>query len=89
MSILLYGFSMEKIWKMKHPTFLLRSTSFIEKTINAQLSDQLNNPEVFELVNTCQVHANSRTFFKVFFKLKQGNKFSPTSYFLLVSLRHV
>ena len=33
----------------------------IEKTINAQLPDYLNDPEAFELVKTYQIHAHSRT----------------------------
>ena len=34
---------------------------FIEKTIHSHLRDHLNNPELFELVKTYQVHAHSRT----------------------------
>ena len=37
---------------------------FIEKTINAQLPNHLNNPELFELVKTYQVHAHPRTYWK-------------------------
>ena len=37
---------------------------FIEKTINAQLPDNLNNPETFELVKTYQVNAHSKTCWK-------------------------
>ena len=37
---------------------------FIEKIINAQLPDHLNDPELFELVKTYQVHAHSRTCWK-------------------------
>ena len=37
---------------------------FTEKAINAQLPDHLNNSELFELVNTYQVHAHSRTCWK-------------------------
>ena len=37
---------------------------FIEKTINAQLPNHLNDPELFELVKTYQVHAQSRTCWK-------------------------
>ena len=37
---------------------------FIEKTINAQLPNHLNDPELFELVKTYQVHAHSRTWWK-------------------------
>ena len=33
---------------------------FIDKTINAQLPHHWNDPEQFELVKTCQVHAHSR-----------------------------
>ena len=42
MSIRLYGFSMHQI-----------SIKFIEETINAQLPDPLNNPELFKLVSSC------------------------------------
>ena len=35
--------------------------NFIEKTINAQLQDHLNDPELFELIKSFQVHVNSRT----------------------------
>ena len=35
---------------------------FIKQTINAQLLDPLNDPEIFELVKTYQVHAHSETF---------------------------
>ena len=34
---------------------------FIEKTINAQSPDNLNNPETFELLKTYQVNAHSKT----------------------------
>ena len=34
---------------------------FIEKTINAQLSEHLKDLELFELVKTYQVHVHSRT----------------------------
>ena len=37
---------------------------FSEQTINAQLPDPLNDPELFELVKTYQVHAHSRTCWK-------------------------
>ena len=37
---------------------------FDEKTINAQFPDHLNNPELFELVKTYQIHAHSRTCWK-------------------------
>ena len=37
---------------------------FIEKNINAQFPDHLNDPELFELVKTCQVHTHSRTCWK-------------------------
>ena len=37
---------------------------FNEKTINPQLPNYLNNPEIFELVKTYQVHAHSRTCWK-------------------------
>ena len=38
--------------------------SFIEKTINAQLPASQNDSELFELVKTYQVYANSRTCWK-------------------------
>ena len=34
---------------------------FFEQTINAKLPDPLNNPELFELIKTYQVHADSKT----------------------------
>ena len=37
---------------------------FDEKTISAQFPDHLNNPELFELVKTYQIHAHSRTCWK-------------------------
>ena len=37
---------------------------FIEKTINAQLLDNLNDPELFELVKTYHVYTHSRTCWK-------------------------
>ena len=37
---------------------------FIEKAINAQLPDHLEEPKIFELVKTYQVHAHSRTCWK-------------------------
>ena len=37
---------------------------FIEKTIHSHLRDHLNNPELFELVKTYQVHAESKTCWK-------------------------
>ena len=40
------------------------SIKFIEKTINAQLPDHLNNPELFELVKTYLVNSHSRTSWK-------------------------
>ena len=39
-------------------------TEFIEKTINAQLPDHLNDQELFEIVKTYQVHGHSRTSWK-------------------------
>ena len=35
--------------------------AFIEKTINVQLPDHLNDPELFELVKSYQVRDHSRT----------------------------
>ena len=46
MSILLYGFLLHQIFKMKHP-----ATTLLRK-INAKLPHQLNDPELFELVRT-------------------------------------
>ena len=37
---------------------------FIEQTVIVQLPDPLNDPELFELVKTYQVHAHSRTCWK-------------------------
>ena len=37
---------------------------FIEQTINAQLPDPVNDPELFELVKTYQVPAHSKTCWK-------------------------
>ena len=34
---------------------------FLEKTINTQLLDHSNDPELFEFVKTYQVHAHSKT----------------------------
>ena len=49
----------------------------IEKTINARLQDHLNDPKLFDLVKTCQVHAHSRTCWKY----KNECYFSFSSYF--------
>ena len=37
---------------------------FIEKTMNGQLPGHLSDPELFELVKTCQVHTHSTTSWK-------------------------
>ena len=37
---------------------------YIEKTINTQLPDHLKDPELLELVKTCQIHAYSGTYLK-------------------------
>ena len=37
---------------------------FIEKRVNAQLPNHLNDPELFELVKTYQVHAHPETCWK-------------------------
>ena len=37
---------------------------FIEQTINAQVPDPLNDPELFEFVKTYQFHAHSKTYWK-------------------------
>ena len=52
---------------------------FIEKRINAQLLDQLNDPELFVLVKTYQVYAHSRTCLKY---NKNQCRFSCRCYFL-------
>ena len=57
MSIHLYRFSMHQINETAY-------VEFIEKTISAQLPDHLNDPELFELVKTYQVHTHSRTCWK-------------------------
>ena len=51
---------------------------FIEKTINAQLPNHLNDPELFEVVKTYQVHAHSRTCWKY---SKNECRFSYGRYF--------
>ena len=38
----------------------------IEKTTNAQLQNHVNDPELFDLVKTSQVHAHSRTCWKYY-----------------------
>ena len=53
-------------------------TELIEKTINAQLPDNLPNPELFELVRTYQVHAHSRNSWKY---NKNKYRFSFGKYF--------
>ena len=60
-SIRLYGFSIHQ--KMGMSTS--RNGLFIAKTMNALLPKHLNDPEVFELVKTYQVHAHSRTCWKL------------------------
>ena len=54
------------IWIFHEPNIQNEAdyTDFIEKTINAQLPNHLNDPELFELVKTYQVHAHSRTCWK-------------------------
>ena len=54
------------IWILNAPTIQNEATyiMFIERTINAQLSDPLNDPELFELIKTDQVHAHSQTSWK-------------------------
>ena len=59
MSIRSYEFSMHQIF-LNEADYI----EFIERTINAQLSDHSNNPELFELVKTYQVYAHSRTCWK-------------------------
>ena len=54
----------------------------IEKTINVQLPKHLNDPEPFELVKTCQVHAHSRTCWKYSkneFRFSYGRYFTETT----------
>ena len=50
---------------------------FIEKTINAQFPNHLNDPELFELVKKYQIHAHSRTCWKY---NKNGCRFSYGRY---------
>ena len=48
MSILLYGFPIQQIFKTKY-----LASFFVEKT-NAQFPDHVNDPEIIELVKTYQ-----------------------------------
>ena len=50
---------------------------FIEKTINAQFPNHLNDPELFELVKKYQIHAHTRTCWKY---NKNGCRFSYGRY---------
>ena len=59
MSILLYGFSVHQIFRIRQPT-----STLLRKQINAQLPNHLNDSELFELVKTYQVHTHSRTCWK-------------------------
>ena len=49
------------IWIFNAPNIENEATyiEFIEKTINAQLPDYLNDPELFELVKTYQIYAGN------------------------------
>ena len=68
------------IWIFNAPNIENETTyiEFIEKTINAQLSDHLNDPELFELVKTYQVHTHSSTCWKY---NKNECRFSYDRYF--------
>ena len=50
---------------------------FIEKTISVQLTDHLNDPELFYLLKTYQVHAH----FKIYWKYNNECRFSYGRYF--------
>ena len=54
------------IWIFNAPNIQTETAyiEFIEKVINAQLSDHLEDPELFKLVKTDQVHSHSRTYWK-------------------------
>ena len=54
------------IWILNAPNIQNEAAyiKFIGQTINDQLPDPLNDPELFELVKTYQVHAHSRTCWK-------------------------
>ena len=41
------------VWIFNAPNIEAAHIGFIEKTINAQLPDHLNNPELFDLVKIC------------------------------------
>ena len=58
MSIHSYEFSMHQKLKMRLPTY-----SSLRKEIG-QFPDQVNDPRLFEIVKTHQVHAHSRTCLK-------------------------
>ena len=54
------------IWILNGPNIQNEAAyiKFLEQTINAQLPDPLNDPELFELVKTYQVHAHSKICWK-------------------------
>ena len=54
------------IWIFNAPNIQTETAyiEFIEKVINAQLPDHLEDPELFKLVKTDQVHSHSRTYWK-------------------------
>ena len=54
------------IWILSAPNIQNEADyiKFIEQTINSQLADHLNDPDVFELVKTYQGHAHSKTCWK-------------------------
>ena len=54
------------IWIFKAPNIKNEAvyTEFIEKTTNGQLPKHMNDPELFELVKTYQIHVHSRSCWK-------------------------
>ena len=54
------------IWIFNAPNIEIEfaNIEFIEKTRTAKLPDHLNDPELFELTKTCQVHVHCRTCWK-------------------------
>ena len=54
------------IWIFDRPNIQKEAAyiEFIEKTTYRHLEDHLNDPELFELVKTCQVHVHSSTCWK-------------------------
>ena len=54
------------IWIFNAPNFQNEKVyfEFIEKAINAQLPDHLNDPKLFKLIKTYQFHVHPRTCWK-------------------------